>query len=75
MKIPDVLGQQIDEVIERKGYQNKSEFVREALRVKIERDIVYLRRTDEDSEYWDLNEALKEFIEKDNKTTDESGNQ
>lgn len=71
IKLPETLKDQAEEIAEKKGYQSKSEYVRAALRDKIERDLVVVRKGDDDEEFVTLEEA-KAISGNKNESTDKT---
>jgi len=59
VKLPETLKDQASEVADKRGYQSTSEYVRAALRDKIEEDLVIVRRHSGDDEFITLEEAKK----------------
>lgn len=53
-KLPETLQDQVDEVVEELGYQNKSEYFRTAVREKLEKDLFFTRK---DGDITPLDEA------------------
>jgi len=59
-KLPETLEQQAEEIAEKRGYQNKSEYIRAAIRDKIEEDLVVVRMQEKDG-FVGIGEAKEQF--------------
>jgi Arc/MetJ-type ribon-helix-helix transcriptional regulator len=59
LKLPDKLKEQAEEAAEEKGYQSTSEYARQALREKVETDLVVVRDREEMITVEDAREILR----------------
>lgn len=77
VKVPEQLRDQAQELAEKKGYQSTSEYIRTAMREKIESDLVVARKQD-DTEMMTLEEA-RELVDNhessDRSTSDKDGSE
>ncbi len=75
IKIPESLKDQAEEMAEERGYQNTSEYVRTAIREKVEGDMVVTRIEDDEGDAITIEQAREFVREKDGSQNQEKSNQ